>query len=73
MPDNHEEYQDLIDKYRDCNTPQEFLEMLWENSNKNSAAYNYMAGAIDALRFAEKLSKEEYSDAVDKYIFNYKG
>jgi len=65
------EYEDLMRMYRECKSPQEFLKLYWENSNKNVAAYNYMAGAIDALRFAKALSYEEYSNAIGDYIYNY--
>lgn len=65
------EYEDLMRIYRECKSPQEFLKLCWENSNKNAASYNYMAGAIDALRFAKALSHEEYSKAIGDYIYNY--
>lgn len=65
------EYEDLMGIYKECKSPQEFLKLCWENSNKNDAAYNYMSGAIDALRFAKELSHEEYSDSIGGYIYNY--
>ena len=46
-----------------------FLNEAWESSIKNSAARNYMAGLIDSLRWAGRISGEEHDTAYDTYVY----
>jgi hypothetical protein len=55
------ELYELKDYLRNAGSAQEFIDRAWENSSKNAVACGYIAGAIDALYFAGKLTQAEYT------------
>ena len=63
-------FEDLKSIYKEINTPYEFVDLLWEKSTKNNAAYNYIAGVIDCLRYTESITSEEYDNLIEKYLFS---
>jgi hypothetical protein len=59
------ELKDILLSTKDVNA---FLTEAWESSIKNSAARNYMAGLIDSLRWAGRISSEEHDAAYDTFV-----
>ncbi len=55
------ELYELKDDLRNAGSAQEFIERAWENSSKNAVATGYIAGVIDALYYAGKLTQAEYT------------
>lgn len=47
----------------------ELIEIVWQQSQKNHAAIMLIAGMLDGLRWADKISAEEYSGYYDEFVF----
>lgn len=60
--------QDLKPTLAEQQTTSGFLEAAWQSSAKNAVARGYMAGVLDALRFANAISTDEYSAGHDYYV-----
>ncbi|MCG9124280.1 hypothetical protein LH460_06290 [Laribacter hongkongensis] len=63
------ESQDLKPDLAELPTASDFLEAAWQSSAKNAVARGYMAGVLDALRFAKAISVDEYSAGYDRYVY----
>lgn len=60
---------DIKDQYKNL-TPVETVKTMWRTSTKKGVAYNYVSGAIDALRCVNAITEKEYNELHDKL---YKG
>ena len=60
---------DIKDEYKNL-TPVEAIKTMWGTSTKKGVAYNYILGAIDALRCVNAITEHEYNTLYDKL---YKG
>ena len=45
------------------------LKAAWDSSTKNAVASGYMAGLIDALMWADRMSEGAYQAAYDQYVY----
>lgn len=45
------------------------LKSAWDASTKNAVASGYMAGLIDSLMWAGRMSEQEYQAAYDQYVY----
>jgi len=61
--------EDLTPKFMAFSNPREFVSHVWETSQKNAAASQYIAGVIDALRWSHAITVKDYSELYEKYIF----
>src|ERR1700739_173551 len=59
---------DLKSEYRNLGSTAEFLQKAWNESTKNAVSRGYMAGALDALRWANKITPQEYSEGYGPYV-----
>lgn len=55
-------------KLQKVKTAQDLIKESWDTSIKNNSAYNYIAGMIDALRWAEMINEEEYAEAYERLM-----
>ncbi|KGD61678.1 hypothetical protein Y5S_03686 [Alcanivorax nanhaiticus] len=60
---------DLKNELADAPTAKEFLRRAWQSSEKNAAARQYIAGALDAMRYSGRITYEEYSAFYEEYVF----
>lgn len=61
--------QDLKTELAEAPTAREFLRLAWETSAKNTAARQYIAGVLDALRYEKRLTCQEYGELIDLYFY----
>ena len=52
---------DIKDEYKNL-TPVEAIKTMWITSTKKGVAYNYVSGAIDALRCVNAITEKEYNE-----------
>ncbi|WP_045861819.1 hypothetical protein [Teredinibacter purpureus] len=53
--------EDLKHSLANSPTPTALLSEAWASSEQNMAARHYMAGMLDALRYAKAITLEEYN------------
>lgn len=53
---------ELKDELVNCKDANELISLCWEKSTKNMVACGYIAGMVDALYWAGKLTQQEYTD-----------
>jgi hypothetical protein len=61
MDTEHADLQDLKRELSGAATPSDFIDIAWRTSAKNHAARCYLAGAIDALRYAKAIDLATYN------------
>jgi hypothetical protein len=61
--------EDLKDEYRGLASVPDFLQKAWNESTKNAVSRGYMAGALDALRWAKRITVQGYSEGYDVYVY----
>ena len=61
--------QDLKTELAQAASPASLLEKAWHSSLMNATARGYIAGMIDALRYANAISLEEYNSFYTIYVY----
>lgn len=56
---------DIKDKYKNLD-PLTCIKIMWDTSTKKGVAYNYITGAIDALRATDAITAEHYDKLYNK-------
>ena len=52
---------DIKDEYKNL-SPIKTIELMWNTSTGKGVAYNYVSGAIDALRCVNAITEKEYNE-----------
>ena len=60
---------DLKDEIKNIDNVPTLLRTLWDNSTKNAAAVNYMAGVIDGLRWSLLITPGDYDTFMEAYVY----
>jgi hypothetical protein len=63
--------EDLSPNFMKFSNPREFVSHVWETSQKNAAARQYIVGVIDALRWSHAITVKDYTELYERYVFGH--